>query len=164
MTVQHPPAQLLRHSWSPMQGCGASLHCGQHVQIFPLSAKDRMTDLPLMEQLGIDDSNLAINNSSHRARQVFAFLGISTTAVLASHSPHAPGIAEEERVRRTAHGQRMLCYLLTIAIVLGVAVIAVLQVRNMCHSRYSVQGRRKWLRAHAATESGRCDGTAVFRY
>lgn len=48
--------------------------------------------------------------------------------MLASHSPHAPGIAEEERLRRTAHGQRMLCYLLTIAIVLGVAVVAVLQV------------------------------------
>ena len=63
--------------------------------------------------------------------QVFAFLGISTTNVLASQSPHAPGITEEERSRRTAHGQRMLCYLLTIAIVLGVVVVAVLQVRRL---------------------------------
>ena len=61
------------------------------------------------------------------APQIFAFLGVSTTNVLASNSPHAPGIPEEERMRRTAHGQRMLCYLLTIAIGFGVVVVVVLQ-------------------------------------
>ena len=62
--------------------------------------------------------------------QIFAFLGVATTNVLASHSPLAPGIAEDERLRRTAHGQRMLCYLLTIAVGLGIVVVLVMQARD----------------------------------
>ena len=84
-----------------------------------------------------------VTSSTHGcvpALQVFAFLGISTTSVLASQSPHAPGIAEEERLRRTAHGQRMLCYLLTIAIVLGVIVVGVLQACQLRSQASAIVG------------------------
>ena len=55
---------------------------------------------------------------------------MSTTNVLAVNSLHAPGLGEEERSRRAAAGQRLLCYLLTIAAACGLAVAVILQVNT----------------------------------
>jgi hypothetical protein len=71
------------------------------------------------------------HDAFRRGSQIFAFLGVSTTNVLASNSPHAPGISDEERARRGALGQRMLCYLLTIAVGFGAFVVLALQVRHI---------------------------------
>ena len=79
--------------------------------------------------------------------------------MLASNSPHAPGISEEERVRRGAHGQRMLCYLLTIAVGFGIFVVLALQVRCVLSSLCKLRGQADCLRMlspRPAARHGHC--------
>lgn len=60
--------------------------------------------------------------------QVFAFLSVTTTNVLATNSPQAPGISDRERKKRMAVSELMLSYTLCVAAVLGLCIIVVLEV------------------------------------
>ncbi|KAK9820079.1 hypothetical protein WJX72_005873 [[Myrmecia] bisecta] len=60
--------------------------------------------------------------------QVFAFLSVSTTNIIATHSLHAPGISDVERRRRLALSQRILSYALVTALGCAVSMVAVLQL------------------------------------
>ena len=60
--------------------------------------------------------------------QVFAFLSVTTTNVLATNSPQAPSISDNERKRRLALSELMLSYTLCAAVVLGLCIIVLLEL------------------------------------
>ncbi|KAL0055499.1 hypothetical protein WJX82_001214 [Trebouxia sp. C0006] len=59
--------------------------------------------------------------------QVFAFLSVTTTNVLATNSIQAPGISDKERKRRLAFSEMMLSYTLCVAMMLGLCIIVFLE-------------------------------------
>lgn len=59
--------------------------------------------------------------------QVFAFLGIATTNLIASNTPNAPGISEEERRRRKHESGTLLSNALTIALISGIACCIIME-------------------------------------
>lgn len=69
------------------------------------------------------------NDLQHRASvlQVFAFLSVTTTNVLATNSIQAPGISDKERKRRLAFSEMMLAYTLCIAMMLGLCIVVFLE-------------------------------------
>ena len=60
--------------------------------------------------------------------QVFAFLSVTTTNVLASNSPQAPGISDKERKRRLSISELMLAYTLCVALFMGLCIVFFLEV------------------------------------
>lgn len=60
--------------------------------------------------------------------QVFAFLSVTTTNVLATNSPQAPGIIDKERKRRLAVSEVMLAYTLCAALFMGLCTVLFLEV------------------------------------
>lgn len=59
--------------------------------------------------------------------QVFAFLSVTTTNVLATNSPQAPGISDKERKRRMGVSETMLAYTLCVALVMGLCIVLCLE-------------------------------------
>ena len=59
--------------------------------------------------------------------QIFAFLSVTTTNVLATNSPQAPGISDRERKRRMGWSETMLAYTLCIALVMGLCIVLCLE-------------------------------------
>lgn len=59
--------------------------------------------------------------------QVFAFLSVTTTNVLATNSPQAPGISDKERKRRMGVSETMLAYTLCVAMVMGLCIVLCLE-------------------------------------
>ena len=53
---------------------------------------------------------------------------MTTTNVLATNSPQAPGISDRERKKRMAVSELMLSYTLLVAAMLGLCIIVVLEV------------------------------------
>ncbi len=64
---------------------------------------------------------------AHSVLQVFAFLSVTTTNVLATNSIQAPGISDKERKRRLAFSEMMLSYTLCVAMMLGLCIIVFLE-------------------------------------
>lgn len=60
--------------------------------------------------------------------QVFAFIGVATTNVVATNSPTAPDLSDEERHDRRRFCERFVCYALQCAVYAGVAVCLSLQL------------------------------------
>ena len=59
--------------------------------------------------------------------QVFTFLSVTTTNVLATNSPQAPGISDKERKRRMGVSETMLAYTLCVALVMGLCIVLCLE-------------------------------------
>lgn len=59
--------------------------------------------------------------------QVFAFLSVTTTNVLATNSLQAPGISDTERRRRLGVSETMLAYTLCVALMMGLCIVLCLE-------------------------------------
>ena len=59
--------------------------------------------------------------------QVFAFLSVTTTNVLATNSPQAPGISDKERKHRLGVSETMLAYTLCVALMMGLCIVLCLE-------------------------------------
>ena len=68
------------------------------------------------------------NNLDAFPLQVFAFLSVTTTNVLATNSPQAPGISDKERKRRLGISQIMLAYTLCAALFMGLCTVLFLEL------------------------------------
>jgi len=60
--------------------------------------------------------------------QVFAFIGVATTNVVATNSPTAPDLSDEERDDRRRFCERFVCYAVQCAVYAGIAMCVLLQV------------------------------------
>lgn len=60
--------------------------------------------------------------------QVFTFLSVTTTNVLATNSPQAPGISDTERKRRLGVSETMLAYTLCAALMMGLCIVLCLEI------------------------------------